>query len=485
MFPKPEVYHTRSCPLAKEKLHLSQQNEQSKLSAILPQIPRNIKNILKKPLNKSESVCSCGQGASENLERLEKLDSEMTNIEEDGKKLEEVVGKESEEGKDFVTELVDTRLDEGISKTSDNDGNETLEDSGAVEDKSVGQIEETVDKSSESEEGVPKVKPGTKLAKGQKKLSVSFTLPETDDVAVVSKKPESEGIHEIESGENVDTGKVGTSETALDAKIDDSGKAEKQDANGETRIGSIVYLPVEEDSNGEVTLKSVEKTQSTLSKLSAEEFAEISKSDSNLAEPSAGKTENREVEKTRSSSTSSLGPFSPTPHLSAFVNYATGFFQRNPSDSSIKDIKDVIMGSFDSLTDSRQIDDSKMDAKTLNQNQVGQSERKSDLPVISAAPSGGKKRGKLSRHGDVTHANVAVESAVGMDEKAELFNVDYSRKFDLDTIWCFLLGGLCHNVFIVRSFFEFGIINLAEFSEYEIVCAWDVVVQIPDRGCPF
>ena len=413
MFPKPEVYHDRNCPLAKEKLHKSQQNEQSKLSSIIPQIPQNIKNMLRNPLNKSESVCSCGHGPTE---RPEKIDSEPDNMGSVDKKTDKA---EVTLNKDIVSDLADVELHDAIADVSDKGDIEKEPDKreieGAGEDERIGKGVEAG-----ATGNISKTSP--RLGRGPKKLSVSFSIPDSDkdmgvkmaDIEGEIKEDDENRINEkvSDSGNKESGGNVG------EETKDGEGIGENDaDVNGGTRIGSIRYMAVEEDSNGHVSLQSMEKTQTTLSKLSADEFAVFLKSDSNLAEASVGRTENRDVEKTRSSSTSSLGPFSPTPHLSAFVNYATGFFQKHPSDSSIKDIKDVIFGSIDNVTDTRQ----------TNENKTESANRRSDIPVIAAAPTG-RKRGRLSRHSDHVKSEIAVESAVRMDEKADLFNVDYSRK---------------------------------------------------------
>ena len=407
--------------MAKEKLLSSQKTDQSKHSS--SSLSENIKNILRNPLNKSESVCSCGKGVNS-----DKLDS-VSGDELDSLKLNE--------------ELNKGRPDEAHSK--EESGDKTLNDNVFSEgNDDTDTIDSTVADVDSGGNGT-KVKSSPRLdSRGQKKLSVSFSLPETDTVSPGKERisPGLETLQDLEDTNKtnidddkntVDTGIEQLSESAKSQPSDKTQSEDEYSSNGdkETRIGNIVYLPVEEDANGEVTVQSVEKTANTLSKLSVDEFSQISKSDTDLVD-SGLNIENKEVEKTRSASTSSLGPFSPTPHLSAFVNYATGFFQRHASDSSIKDIKDVII---DSLPDIK-MPESRLDSKD------GKEETKSDIPTVSAAPTG--RRGKMSRHGNLAQpaGNVAVESAVTMDEKPDLMTMDYDSKYLTDDIFFILLTNI-------------------------------------------
>lgn len=390
--------------MAKEKLLSSQREEQSRLSS--SSLTEDLKKMLRNPLNKSESVCSCGKGVNS-----DKVDSDEED-ETDASRLNEEMNKGRRDEAETVNdskESVDNRSDNVFSEETDEN---------ISKDNTIGGGSEMQVKTSPRLNG-----------RGQKKLSVSFSLPETDSVPPPSKERVSPGLETVldlddsdkaKTDELHDDTKSGTeqkpsSDDKGDKTVSDNASSSVEDK--ETRIGNIVYLPVEEDANGEVTVQSVEKTANTLSKLSATEFAQISKSDTDLVDSSLN-VENKDVEKTRSSSTSSLGPFSPTPHLSAFVNYATGFFQRHASDNSIKDIKDVIV---DSLSDLK-MPESKVDSK------VTKTETKHDIPTISAAPTG-KRHGKMSRHGNAAPSGgVAVESAVTMDEKPDLLTMDYDSK---------------------------------------------------------
>ncbi|XP_060560372.1 nuclear receptor coactivator 7-like isoform X4 [Ruditapes philippinarum] len=406
-YPRPEVYHDKACPMAKEKLLSSQKTDQSKHSST--SLSENLKNILRNPLNKSESVCSCGKGVNS-----DKLDS-VSGDETDGLNLHEELNKGRPDEAHSNGESGDKSMNDNVFSDGNNGDTDTIDNS----------VEE-VDSSGNG----TRVKSSPRLdSRGQKKLSVSFSLPETDTVSPGKEKisPGLETLLDLEDTGVTNTDKdkelVDIGNEQESAKSQPSDKTQSDDeysSNGdkETRIGNIVYLPVEEDANGEVTVQSVEKTANTLSKLSVDEFSQISKSDTDLVD-SGLSIENKEVEKTRSSSTSSLGPFSPTPHLSAFVNYATGFFQRHASDSSIKDIKDVIIDSLPDLKMPESIIDSK-DSKD---------ETKFDVPTVSAAPTPAGRRGKMSRHGNLAQpaGNVAVENAVTMDEKPDLMTMDYDK----------------------------------------------------------
>ncbi|XP_052271242.1 oxidation resistance protein 1-like isoform X3 [Dreissena polymorpha] len=399
---QPEVYHDMSCPLAKEKLHASQVSEQSKYSSMTPD---NIKTILQNPLSRADSVCSCGHGARNDdlvFEADDIIDGKVGNDQED----ESVHGIVPEEGRQDDVKEVDRDTDDMSAIYTENRAENT-------DVFGLGLECDNMEK-----DFVAAAKASPRSGKGQKKLSVSFSIPESDDITASIKKLEGDleltKINECQFKE--------TEKDLIDFEVWSknlgTGIAEESSPNGETRIGSIVYLPMMEDRTGQVTVQSVEKTQETLSKLSVDEFSVISKSDSDISSAVGenAKTDNKDIEKVRSPSTSSLGQFSPTPHLNAFVNYASGFFQRHASDSSIKDLKDVIMDTF---SDSKQSPESK--TETEGRLKDSTSVARSDIPSISAAPMG-RRRGKLSRHGDV-----AVESAVPKDEKSELFSTDYSK----------------------------------------------------------
>ncbi|XP_052765571.1 oxidation resistance protein 1-like isoform X4 [Mya arenaria] len=436
---KLEVYHDKSCPLAKEKLLTSQQIDQAKTS---PVIPKDLQEILRNPLIKSESVCSCGHGATDKLGRLDSVFEDTTDVTDGvenkgGNSLESGEATTSQEqDSGFVGDLSESRVDEGCDKYTGNvdqgvqDGRNVAKSvdnaSGDVGDNGSCPTGDLIDLGVESEPAGASAKTSPRLGKPNKRLSVSFSLPETDNNTSPTRKKPDSGIEETAEEKDDDKDDTAKRSEDNDKKQEPDNVAESN--NGETRIGNILYLPVEEDSNGHLTVQAVEKTQNTLSKLSADDFGAISKSDTNIAELGVGeKIENADVEKTRSSSTSSLGPFSPTPHLNAFVNYASGFFQRHASDSSIKDLKDVIM---DTLTDSKSSSESKIIGKTErseSSSDMDQTDGKKDIPVISAAPTG-RKRGKLSRYSNTAERqDVAVESAVTMDDKPGLFNMDYTK----------------------------------------------------------
>lgn len=397
--------------MAKEKLLSFQQTEQSKYTSSF--LPENIKNILRNPLTKSESVCSCGKGVMN-----ERLDSvEYNEASSDLKMGDESPGDEGLPDKANKGRLDEPDATEGFDIT----GNRS-DDNVFIDEK------DPIGETDDSDKGA-RVKTSPRLdSKGQKHLSVSFSLPESEFVLPTTKErisPALEKLVDLENsgqsktGESRCTNKPGAEQLDGVANICDQPQGKtvtESSSNGdkETRIGNIVYLPVEEDVNGQVTVQSVEKTANHLSQLSENDFAQISKSDSDLVDSSLN-VMNKEVEKTRSSSTSSLGPFSPTPHLSAFVNYATGFFQRHASDSSIKDIKDVII---DSLSDIR-LPESVIESK---ESEGFKKETKVDIPTVSAALHG-RRRGKMSRHG-----SAAVESAITMDDKPNLLTMDYDRK---------------------------------------------------------
>ncbi|KAL5013835.1 hypothetical protein ScPMuIL_008105 [Solemya velum] len=114
-------------------------------------------------------------------------------------------------------------------------------------------------------------------------------------------------------------------------------KKDKTSPQGELRIGNIVYLPVEEDVKGQITLKGMEKTTEALLKFSSEDFKQNKRS----------KSESDSVFLPENKSTSSFSSFRAPP-LSAFVNYATGLFRSEPGDrDNVKDIQDALEDSQD------------------------------------------------------------------------------------------------------------------------------------------
>lgn len=104
------------------------------------------------------------------------------------------------------------------------------------------------------------------------------------------------------------------------------------------QIGNIVYLPMSEDQQGGITMSDVETAQDRLSKISVDQFEQRDRSSTDPIDVPDSKMSTAEA---RLSSGSSFGSFTVSPHLSAFVNYATGLFKTN---ADIKDISEVIPG---------------------------------------------------------------------------------------------------------------------------------------------
>ncbi|XP_060065002.1 nuclear receptor coactivator 7-like [Ylistrum balloti] len=97
------------------------------------------------------------------------------------------------------------------------------------------------------------------------------------------------------------------------------------------QIGNIVYLPVSEDQQGAITLSDVETAQDRLSKISVDKFEQEDKSVSEAVDvPGSNKASTGDARHS-----GSFGSFNVSPHLSAFVNYATGLFKTN---AEVKDI---------------------------------------------------------------------------------------------------------------------------------------------------
>lgn len=167
----------------------------------------------------------------------------------------------------------------------------------------------------------------------------------------------------------------------------------------EMRIGNIVYLPVSESSQGEVTAKDIESAQVALSKLSVEEFEQqksLSQSTSPMDIPVVQQSESRSE-----SRSASFGSFNVAPHLNAFVNYATGLFKGG---SEVKDIGEVIEDN-----DSSRENKSKSDILDLK--------GKSDMIKQRLFSLGSKEKSDPSG----ADLEVAVENAVKLADKPELF----------------------------------------------------------------
>ncbi|XP_071142987.1 oxidation resistance protein 1-like isoform X1 [Mytilus edulis] len=113
---------------------------------------------------------------------------------------------------------------------------------------------------------------------------------------------------------------------------------------GEMRIGNIVYMPVSENSKGEVSEKDIQDVKSTLSRLSMTDFESRDRTSSAPVDvPIVSMTSRKEKES--SSQPKSLGSFSGSltsisPHINTFVNYATGLFKPD-SRADIKDVSEI------------------------------------------------------------------------------------------------------------------------------------------------
>ena len=165
------------------------------------------------------------------------------------------------------------------------------------------------------------------------------------------------------------------------------------------RIGNIVYLPVSESSQGEVTAKDIESAQVALSKLSVEEFEQqksISQSTSPMDIPVVQQSESRSE-----SRSASFGSFNVAPHLNAFVNYATGLFKGG---SEVKDIGEVI-------------EDHDPSKENKSKSDILDLKGKSDMIKQRLFSLGSKEKSDPSG----ADLEVAVENAVKLADKPELF----------------------------------------------------------------
>ena len=415
MFPKPEVYHDKTCPLfiARQNSKEKEIDDSEDRVGDLTDVAEAKRKTYSK--TKSESVCSCGGGIdlkdkdslftfdSDKIPESENLSGEV-NL---GRNADSAEDAEMKLGGEISASLEDNLIDFGDSE---------------VKPTECDKFSKTAEFSEPSEHSLKPThsprSPKSPRSPRSPRSHVTFSIDEVSEaVTTVSDKTITVSDKTITVSDKTISDTLGRAEAVKEpftasalSKVSAVGDIEDKDKEAledeeKTQIGNIVYLPVREDSEGHVTLKSLEETQNALSKLSTEAFEQTSKSDTNLTGTEPMKSENQDIEKKRSASTSSLGPFSPSPHLSAFVNYATGFFSRTESQKDIKDIKDVVP-----------------------EYKTEELKKTSDIPVIAAAPMAGKRRGKISRHSN-TNQEIAVESAVKMTEKLEdLFSVDYDSK---------------------------------------------------------
>lgn len=176
-------------------------------------------------------------------------------------------------------------------------------------------------------------------------VSLSVTSKSPDDLQPGSAVPHTsdspEGISRVptERGEGEDHG--GGGEVARHAG---------GTGGEELRIGNIVYLPVEENTDGEITVRSTSDVfnasdgaddpdltrPSSGTKPKPAPLTNLGTDETDSSLPSAG-----DIPRTHSAS----GSFSPlrssAQHLSNFVNYATGFFRNSNEDrANVKDIHD-------------------------------------------------------------------------------------------------------------------------------------------------
>ena len=124
-------------------------------------------------------------------------------------------------------------------------------------------------------------------------------------------------------------------------KHSDNQETDGNKSPGEMRIGNIVYMPVSENSQGEVSEKDIEDTKTTLSRLSMDDFENRDRSLSGPIDvPIVTMTSKKEVGQTKSFG--SIGGSLPSisPHINTFVNYATGLF-RPDSKADIKDVSEM------------------------------------------------------------------------------------------------------------------------------------------------
>ncbi|KAL3847555.1 hypothetical protein ACJMK2_018460 [Sinanodonta woodiana] len=316
LYPKPQIYHDKSCPLNKSKHHHTHQASQP---AVDPTecVENSVADskqseTVESQLSLSGSACSCSVSTKE---------GGNTDEEDSMKNLEDVFNKSEAE------------------TSSANEAVSLMMDAGKIELLNSLDLQMTAGSEDQSRLVLDQHVPAEEVLKLD-----SVTLPtntgcdtiHVDNPSIEKLQFEAETI-EIEPRTS-QTNEIASGTPSLESA---NKTASDSDEKAGMQIGNIVYLPVE-DCTGQVTLKGAEQTQKSLDGLSSEDFQQKMSLDQPHVDgtPKSGEIP---IPKKRSTSTSSLGSFSSltaSPHLSAFVNYATGLFRSSPDDKT-KDIQDV------------------------------------------------------------------------------------------------------------------------------------------------
>lgn len=366
---KPEIYHDLSCPLYKSWVEghaeLMKQDPQAYAAKVKP--PSRSATI-NSEMSDTASLCSCGQGT--NAPGLSPGGSQATGGLSPGRNgvSPSSTGGLSPSGKTGVQSEASLsplgQFRSGASPVNQNlkEDDDLLLDLGIKEvtSEATGKSNEGKGRStsmdefgdfisadpSETNQSEHKDMSHDKLVDVDSQFSNQTVSTAEADCKIPNSKKEDKSDcdddQELSVGNNTDASSFHLENTvAVDRVLsaqtavvtENSENAENNSAM--EQIGNIVYLPVSEDKQGEVTLTDMETAQDRLSKISVDKFEEEDKS---VSEPMDVPGSNK-VSSAEARQSGSFGSFNVSPHLSAFVNYATGLFKTNPD---VKDIADVM-----------------------------------------------------------------------------------------------------------------------------------------------
>ncbi|KAK3590702.1 hypothetical protein CHS0354_008040 [Potamilus streckersoni] len=316
LYPKPQIYHDKSCPLNKARHNHTDQALGADVDST-----NNVGNsgkvstqreTIESELSPSGSACSCSASTKEG-----------GNTDEEGcmKNLDDVFNK---------SEAETSGANEAVSLITDDGKNEQLNSQDLH-----------ITEGLEYESGGVLCKHGS--AKEVLKLDSKTLSTVAGCDTIDADTPSIEKLQFEAETIEIEPGTSQKNDTASGTSQESANKtATHSDEKAAMQIGNIVYLPVE-DGMGQVTLKGAEQTQKSLDRLSTEDFQQKVSLDQPAVDGTS-KSEEILIPKKRSTSTSSLGSsfssLTSSPHLSAFVNYATGLFKSNPDDKT-KDVKEV------------------------------------------------------------------------------------------------------------------------------------------------
>ncbi|XP_021364268.1 oxidation resistance protein 1-like isoform X2 [Mizuhopecten yessoensis] len=385
--PKPEIYHDRSCPLYKSWVEghaeLMKQDPQAYEAKI--RTPSRSATI-NSEMSDTGSLCSCGQGANApGLSPAGQSGPGISPVGQSGPGLspgsqrhaglspghseaglspvgqtrpgvspfnqrlspstDKPVNKESEEDVMLIDldmkDVSDSATQETSAKSNEEKGRSTSMDefgefisadpnetnqseSEHLSHDEKGDTQLSNQTAGVNEEDTNDVSQHSNLSLSRGGNSDSERLPASNQELVAGSSDDANSFH-LEN-----TMAVERVLSAQSAVISENDGNNENDSTME-QIGNIVYLPVSEGQQGAISLSDVETAQDRLSKISVGKFEQ---EDKPVSDPMDVPGSNR-MSTGDPRQSSSFGSFNVSPHLSAFVNYATGLFKTN---AEVKDI---------------------------------------------------------------------------------------------------------------------------------------------------